>query len=307
MRLAIVANTGLGDALWMMIVASNARRQGHRVVLYTDYLCHLEALFPSITIRPYPKDMLTLYNQFDRVLLQAHSPSSNSKLLPPHAYVLHKETLNHAKSYVQNLADFSNRFLNISTSTSDLDIQIPQEWRYRKENKRVTIHPSSANEGKNWLPSKFIRLAKKLQIHGYHPLFTLPPNESALWNDALQKAGLPSPLSLDWMGLAQLIYESGFLIGNDASAGHLASSLHIPTLSLFDRKSRAHFWRPGWGPGNIVLPYPILPGRFLRKRYWKQFLSVGRVLRAFSRLRGSICTNIIPCKTGFTLAKDLPN
>jgi ADP-heptose:LPS heptosyltransferase len=163
-------------------------------------------------------------------------------------------------------------------------MKIPSNWTYRANPKRVVIHPSSANPWKNWPQKKFIALAKRLQEDGFMPQFTLPSAEAAEWNPLLEQAGLPKAISTDWMSLTQFIYESGFLIGNDASAGHLASSLFIPTLSIFDRKSRAIFWRPGWGYSQTVLPPKVLFGRSLIKALWKRALSVGRVYRSFKKL-----------------------
>ncbi len=284
MDVAVVANTGLGDGLWMMVIANNFARHGHRVTLYSSFLCHLKGVFPQVTIEPYSDTWEGLLASYDRVLIQQYTPLSKQKDLPKHAYILRKEELDLSRSYVLNLQNLCKEQFDLHLSGTDVGAQLPKDWVYRANLHRVVIHPSSANAWKNWPVDKFIRLAKRLQDRGYTPCFTLPPKEVEEWRIMLAKAQLPDPLCVGWMDLAQFIYESGYLIGNDASAGHLASALHIPTLSIFDRDSRAVFWRPGWGPGKVVLPYPVLPGRSLRKAYWKQFLSVGRAYRAFDEL-----------------------
>ncbi len=281
MKIGIVSNTGLGDALWMMVVANNFYLQGSSVVLYSDFLCHLSGLFPHITVRKYPKEeeRKREWEQFDRVILQHHSPGSKEKNLPPHMRVVYKEELDLNKSFVLNLRDISKQYLE--KATTDLGICLPKEWIYRLHDKRIVIHPLSADLAKNWSFDRFITLAKELQKDGWEPTFVLPPQDMPWWETTLCKADLPKPQCLSWMELARFIYESAYFIGNDASPGHLASALKVPTLSIFNRYSRAVFLRPGWGPGAVVLPYGILPGRMLRIKLWKHFLPVKRVLQAF--------------------------
>ncbi|MDR5738231.1 hypothetical protein [Caballeronia sp. LZ016] len=61
----------------------------------------------------------------------------------------------------------------------------------------------------------------------------------------------------------------------------------MPTLTLFMRRGLARSWRPGWGPGAIVLPPALVPSAALRERFWKRLLSVRRVMAAFSALQGA--------------------
>jgi hypothetical protein len=258
MKVAIIANTGLGDGLWMMIVAHNFHRHGHNVTLYNDYLYHLRSLF-EVPVELYSPPSA------DLIISQQYAPG-------PRGERIEKETLDQSKTYVQNLRDLCITRFNLPHSTTDLGLKIPAHWRHRANPRRVILHPVTANGWKDWPRKKFIRLATLLQNDGFEPQFV---------GTRQDMAHFPSPLSLDWLSLAQFIYESGHLIGNDGSLGHLASAFHIPTLSLFDRKSRATFWRPGWGPGNVILPYPLLPGRFLIKKFWKQFLTVKRVHNQF--------------------------
>ena len=88
--------------------------------------------------------------------------------------------------------------------------------------------------------------------------------------------------------VATWVYESGWFIGNDSGIGHLASSLHIPTLSLFMRRGIARTWRPDWGTGQVLIGSTFLPTGFLKERYWKYMLSVRQVSRAFEQLRASL-------------------
>ena len=85
-------------------------------------------------------------------------------------------------------------------------------------------------------------------------------------------------------GCAAFLYESGYFIGNDSGGGHLASCLDIPTLSIHGRKGKARQWSPGWGKVQVVTPVINLIGGSIRQHYWKYFLPVAKVERAFNRL-----------------------
>ena len=87
--------------------------------------------------------------------------------------------------------------------------------------------------------------------------------------------------------LAQYIYESGYLIGNDSGLGHLASALGVPTLTFCRRKTWANMWAPSFSKGIVVTPSSIIPnirGLRLRDRHWKTFITLGMARRAFERL-----------------------
>jgi ADP-heptose:LPS heptosyltransferase len=110
------------------------------------------------------------------------------------------------------------------------------------------------------------------------------PEERAHWTH-IEQLGLTladlGPLDQ----VAAWLYESGWFIGNDSGVGHLASSLQVPTLSLFMRRGTARTWRPGWGVGQVLIGSAYLPTGRLKERYWKYMLSVNKVSQAFDRLR----------------------
>lgn len=276
-KIAIIANTGLGDALWMMVIANNFVKEQREVTIYNNYLCHLSSLFPHVAICPYS----AWKGNYDFLIRQQGAPIPDGA--KPNI-VIDKEAFDPKKSYVLNLRELCKKKFGLSKAQTEIGLEVPRHWSFRFFKKRIAIHPSSANSWKNWPQSKFISLAKLLQKAGFNPYFTMPDVEAMEWNSSLAIAQLPQAVSLDWIFLTQFIYESGFFIGNDNSAGHMASCLNVPTLTLFDRKSRALLYRPGWGPGEVVLPHPILFGRNLRKIFWKQFLSVRRVFRSFSKM-----------------------
>lgn len=95
----------------------------------------------------------------------------------------------------------------------------------------------------------------------------------------MEEAGLELPYLSSLDKVANHIYESGWFIGNDSGLGHLASNLGLNTITLAIRPNLAKQWRPNWMPGIVILPPSWLVTRPLKERFWKNFISVRRVLR----------------------------
>ncbi len=148
---------------------------------------------------------------------------------------------------------------------------------HRKYEKRVLIHPESTREDKNWLRSKFLKLAKKLEKRGFEPVFILSPEERKHWTEA------NAPLFPTLEELATTVYESGFLIGNDSGPAHLASYYAIPHIIICQGRQMP-LWSSGWYPPRIIRPHALVPnikGMRLREKKWPFFIGVNRVLREF--------------------------
>ena len=159
---------------------------------------------------------------------------------------------------------------------------------YRKHEKRVLINPVAVNPvstgiSKGWPANKFIRLARKIKRKGYTPIFCVPPSEHAHWKTLLG-GEFPLPMFKTLEAFSEYVYESGVNVANDSGSGHLASSLNIPTLSLFSRKNKATLWRPAWGQNQVAIATFHLPTPYARK-FWKQLLTVGKVMRKFNQLQ----------------------
>jgi Glycosyltransferase family 9 (heptosyltransferase) len=120
----------------------------------------------------------------------------------------------------------------------------------------------------------------------WQPSFLVAPAELGVWGDIAQE-GCEVHALPHLSEVARWIAESSWFIGNDSGLGHLASCIGVPTLSLFMRQGLARSWRPGWGPGEVVLPLSVLPFGGLRERLWQRFLTVRRVMAAFQTLRGN--------------------
>jgi heptosyltransferase III len=288
-RVALVLSPAIGDSLLMMTIARNLRHNGVEVTVFGDQIRSLREWFPGVDTRedlgavggprspgiPVPRDLAPRLSGFD-VVLQMHRNRPFIGLEHCHPRVIFLDHLCRVRS-TQSMADRLSRFcleeLGLASAHKSNGITAPAGLQYRKHPLRVAIHPTASTADKCWLASRFIRLALQLRELGFSPEFVVAPQERADWLH-IERLGLALPDLGSLDNVAAWVYESGWFIGNDSGIGHLASSLHIPTLSLFMRRGIARTWRPDWGAGQV-----------LKERYWKYMLSVGQVSRAFERLR----------------------
>jgi heptosyltransferase III len=183
---------------------------------------------------------------------------------------------------VENFYFFCKNVLNLQYFISTNSLKPSKDLKYRKYLNRVVIHPSSKDKNKNWPKKKFKKLCNKLKNFGYEPIFILTEIEKKEFLDI--DIAKPSFNNLEEM--ASYIYESGYMIGNDSGVAHLASSLKIPTLTIFSTKRKERFWKPGFFIDKTVVSWPLINiSHFrLREKYWKQTITVKRVLKNFIKL-----------------------
>lgn len=294
MKIAVFSCAGLGDCLLTLILSHNLASQGHEVVTFHPFMSQMQSWFPSLAIRPFPPKL----EEFDRFFILYERSAWMSEVLqsclthyrekttvlnpiatPNTDYPYWEEgRFDGNQTFADNLVTFCQNILGIEGAIKNNGITLPPGLQPRKFTRRVVIHPTSSRPGKNWPRVKFLRLAEKLSAKGYEPVFIVSPQERAQWPEA------PAFSSLDEM--ARFVCESGSMIGNDSGIGHLASSLGVPTVSLFKNERTAHFWRPAFAPGEICLPQGWLPnikGFRWRDQYWHWGLSVRHVLRTFEK------------------------
>lgn len=190
--------------------------------------------------------------------------------------VLHDDSV----TMVEQAVAFCRTRLGLAEAEPAIGFCLPAHLVARRYPRRVMIHPASYNAKKNWPAEKYLHLARRLRARGYDPQFVLSPKERGEWA-SLFEPEFTVPHLADTGRLAEYLYESGYVIGNDSGVGHLASALGIPVLTLFRKRRDGFCWRPGWGHNEVVRP--ILSVGALRNA-WTFFLPVGRVDRAFERL-----------------------
>ncbi len=281
-RVAVVCARGLGDGLLSMILSHNLALSGVDVTTFSSILCELKEWFPGQRILPFPSGEVShkTYAAFDTLIAFDYSMVREDDNFGNHLIFLKQSSLDKSKTMVENLQKICETRLALPYCEKDNGIMIPQNLSWREFQKRIVLHPMSADPKKTWPKTKYLKLAKILENDGYLPCFCVSPDEREEWETVVPQEQLPFFPTVH--ELACFLFESGALIGNDSGVGHLASALNIPTLSLFSRKSHSQLWRPGWNEGTVATPLPLLLGAPLKQKYWKNFLSVTRVKRTFN-------------------------
>lgn len=308
-KLAVVCGEGVGDLLLMMIACQEYKKAGYEVTIFSQHLASFGKWFEGFSSRPHIPidDYRQVFPSFDVVLLQhENSPRAKSLCLLreeriiPHLIVFYHQyqeskhgpvnstdfAFDYTKSAVENISFAVQKLMQLPSPPKENGLKIPSHLVHKKYPKRVIIHPTSSNTQKNWLPSKFVSLAKKLRSKGFQPVFTVSKKERPDWV-FLQEMGIDVPLLLSLDELAQKIYESGFFIGNDSGPGHLASYLQIPLITISALHSGTYHWKPGWLEGQVVVPPPWTPnlkGLRLKQTNWQHFITVKKVLKTFDKL-----------------------
>lgn len=308
-KIAVLPASGIGDALLMMIASHQLHLAGCQVTTFHDALPELSPWFPAHQLAKMPTrdTLIETLSSFDKIIIEndnsptiallasaweasgpklsifypSYSPSKHAPLSPfDQPFLPHLCMADNIERAIAQLAGIP--------ATKDNGITPPTTLIYRKEMNRVIIHPTSRVLEKNWLPDRFCSLAEKLKDTGYTPVFAVSPSEKSAWSWVEDKGfALPDLPTLS--SLATLLYESGYLIGNDSLAGHLASNLKIPSLIIANDPKRMRLWQPGWHPAQCLFPPVWVPNvKFLRLREkkWQHFISVRAALRVFKEMVG---------------------
>jgi hypothetical protein len=310
MRSAVFSHNGLGDGVNCLVLSNNLHLNHWQVDTYQNTMGSMQNWFPHLPIYPYPslEDLPRILSTYDwmfvvqndtdpfvQALIREGKKKNPSRLkvlyLYPSPNIVHEPyyadcLTDPQASIAENMRIVCRRVLKLPRITESNGFTPLPHLVYRKYPKRIVIHPTSARVTRNWPKEKFLSLAT--QLSSYQLVF-VPGQDVGFWEGA-QTASFAT---LD--ALAQFLYESGFLIGNDSGLGHLASALGIPTLTLCRRKAWAKMWAPSFSPGVVVTPpswIPNIRGLRLRDTYWKHLISVGAVLRAFRKLEGISCKNL---------------
>lgn len=298
MKTAVFSCKGLGDGLIALVVSNNLQRNGDEVSTFHPFLSQLQSWFPHLPLLAFPSLEKLAY--FDRyIIIYEKTPWMQEVLAfcernyPMKTFVLNPiATTNRdypyweigkfdgKRTFAHNLMTFCADGLKVQKASMENGITLPNHICKKKYPKRVIFHPTSSRPGKNWPESKFIETARLLKDQNYDPIFILSKEEKNNWPSMPFSAPEFDSLS----DVADFIAESGGMIGNDSGIGHLASSLGLPTVTICRSKMTSDFWRPAWAPNKVVLPPPYLPnlkGLRLRDKYWKQAISVSKVLKNY--------------------------
>lgn len=297
MKCAVFSCIGLGDGLIALVLSHNLKNNGYEVTTFHPSLQELSSWFLDIEIKPF--NSLISLTEFDKIFIiyeksewmqlilkeALESFRERTVVLNPIAtancdYLFWEEgKFDGRMSYVDNLVRFCKTVLQLDRVERGNGIVIPENCVSKQFERRVIIHPTSSKEGKNWSADKYRKVANQLSKKGFEPVFIVGERERTEWPEAITFS------SLDL--LARFVCESGYFIGNDSGIGHLASCLGLSTLTLCRNHQTGRFWRPSWAKGAILYPSKIIPnlkGMRLRDKYWREWITMNRVMAQFNRL-----------------------
>lgn len=311
-KVAVVSGEGMGDSMIMMIAAHQFVLQGFEVDFFTNHLHSFgpwldQVCFRQLFDKEFTEESLwgfdTIIMHHENTLRAQSIHRLREKGKTVYAFYNNYHPNKHPpldaefdfsfsqqKTMAQCVAEATAKILDLPYPSMEIGMKIPEELVFRKNKRKVLLHPTSANPLKNWSKKKFIRLAKKLRKEGFQPTFIVSPKERKDWLFVLD-LGFDVPLLPRLSDLAGLTYEAGFFIGNDSGPGHLASYLQIPNLILAQRKNSIFHWRPGWLQGPLLLPpkwTPNIKGLRLRENKWQFFVPVSKVLKTFQEYRDQL-------------------
>ncbi len=304
-KIAVLPAVGIGDALLMMIASHQLKKAGADVTTFHASLPELSPWFPGQTLQPLPseEELVDLLVPYDLILIENDNaprvrhlhclfPERVLIFYPSYRASKHLPLSSHDRAFdgtlpmAENVARSIASLLGLPSPSKDNGLTPPPHLHFRAKKEQILLHPTSRVPAKNWKAEGFIEVAEKLKQRGLHPLFCVGPSERSAWKH-IEKKGLELADLPDLCALAERVYESGYVIGNDSLTGHLASNLGVPALIIANDEKRMDLWQPGWLPAKLVLPPPYLPNwRWLRLRekHWQRFIPVRRVLRGFEKL-----------------------
>ena len=275
-RAAVIPASGLGDALIMMVASERLRREGYEVTTFQPHLHELSEWFTGHQFETLPPadDLGATLSQFELVILQNDNSPTAKMIIDLHrrGTIPRLSTLYHEYSYskhgalgphdvlldtkrtlVENVAIAISLNLNLKDYSKNNGIQIPDGMVKTRYPKRVILHPSASDSSKMWPLQKFLKVAEMLHKEGFDPIFILSPKERASFEDKIPKPfALMTPKNLH--ELAQTLYESRAFIGNGSGPSHLASLLHLPSVTLLGFDPKFRLWHPGWLASQVLTP-----------------------------------------------------
>ncbi len=318
-KAAVFCPQGLGDGINFFVLSNQLHLNGWHVDTYHNTLGQLQHWLPQLNAIPYSSlsSLPRVLNAYDHYFIAYNEDNplllrlmeEGKRRFPDRVHVIYmypSKNIIHEPYFsdcltdpeltvAENLRIFCSRILRLPKLTRSSGFIPPLGLIHRKFPKRIVIHPTSSRRTRNWPREKFVKLALCLQEEGYDLSFALgSPLEREEWKE-MASLGFSLPEFPTLHPLAEYLYESGFLIGNDSGLGHLASALGIATLTFSRKENFAKMWAPSFSKGIAVYPYSWIPnfrGFRFRDRYWRALISVGRVRRAFERLAvESACQN----------------
>ena len=189
---------------------------------------------------------------------------------------------------LENLSFFYQNIFKITFFEKKTGIQVPLETTENsKSQKYIAIHASASSTARQWPLRRFMKVCKRLQSLGYRPVFIFWDSPQEL--ELAQRIGSQCEKKVfsQIKPLTSFLNSCMYFIGNDSGLGHLASSLKIPTLTIFNCPIKKIFWKPNYTVGVGIAPSRWIPNvKWFRIRTYAFFLIFPwQVMRKFFKLQ----------------------
>jgi heptosyltransferase-3 len=305
-NIAFVLSARLGDSLVMMALAHNLQRAGRNVTIFSTQISALSDWFASFDLRALPspdqaEDRLRGYDVVVQMHVDRPLVISTMRDLPQTCFdewrraPAKRGSAHSALPLLGELQVYGQEVFGVSGWEHRNGIAAPPSLNHRVHRARVIIHPTAGSPDGYWPRGKYAQLARILVSRGLEPEFVVEQRERQDWLGGADPAEFKFVEARSLADLAVYLYESAWFIGSDSGVGHLASACGIPTVTICERISNMRRWKPGWSPAAVAEPV-WLPFGGLRRRYWREAMTVVRVVQAFDRLCGEVAQN----NAGFT-------
>lgn len=296
----VIPSSGLGDGLIFLSVCYHLARSGYDVTCVHNKLVSLKTWIPSyqllsqeewsmpnggydvviINQEDHSKFLKDLMPLLGNIPLYLFSPSSRRKFSSygPHLVPCQREL-----PFLENLGLFCEKTFGSLPFEKKTGIEAP----FIAPSKQIAIHATASSPSRQWPIDRYIKVYKQLESLGYHPTFVFwdSPGELALAEalSSLEKRIVFSEIK----SLILFLQGCSYFIGNDSGIGHLASSLNVPTLTIFNCPRKKIFWRPDYTLNVGIAPSRWIPnfkGFRIRNSafFW---IYPGRVMRKFLKLQ----------------------
>lgn len=284
----------MGDLVLMSMLAFNAAKE-NSVTIFHPYYKQYQALFSHFTLLhpddydPKEYELTIVQNDHSKYAyrfqeIRQSNPTIRFLFPKPSALFRPNDFLfDQSITFMENLKSVAEALFRSSVVSNGLFFSDTPFRLYKKE---VLIHPMSKSEKKIWPIHKFLKIYRFLLRQGYDPKFIMTEEERVQLN--LENYSiLSTPTLLD---LAKRIKQTGFFIGCDSGPGHLASSLQIPTLTLFPNPKIGKVWRPCYSINVLATPPFKIPRIGNSAKWnaldflWHRMITVSQVERKFLEL-----------------------
>ncbi len=127
----------------------------------------------------------------------------------------------------------------------------------------LAVAPGSIWGTKRWIPSGFASVLRGAEERGLAPVLVGSPGEGPLCEEIARAAGVGAPVlagRLTIPALAALLRASEALVSNDSGAGHVASAVGTPVVTVFGPTVPAFGYAP-FGRDHRIVEHPALDCR----------------------------------------------